>query len=96
VVNGKIYAIGGWDGDRTRSIVEEYDPSTDRWTRKADMPTRRAYVSASAVNGKIYVIGGWTRPHGWLSTVEEYDTGFVPAGVEISSWGYLKSLFEMK
>jgi len=45
VVNGKIYAIGGspgykqwYDGFTT---VEEYDPETDTWSKKADMPTKR-------------------------------------------------------
>ena len=69
VVNGKIYAIGGWDIRGTFSTVEEYDPATDTWTTKTSMPTARAYLTSSAVNGKIYAIGGW---HGISSTVEEY------------------------
>ena len=40
--------------------------------RKADMPTARWYLSASAVNGKIYAIGGENSVE-ILSTVEEYD-----------------------
>ena len=67
VVDGKIYAIGGWGGGtpqhRWYSAVEEYDPETDTWTKKADMPTDRAYLSSSAVNGKIYAIGGYTSAH---------------------------------
>jgi hypothetical protein len=39
-VNNKIYAIGGYSGSVLRT-VEEYDPATDTWTRKADMPTPR-------------------------------------------------------
>ena len=76
VVDGKIYAIGGWGGGgpqhRWYSAVEEYDPETDTWTKKADMPTARAYLSASAVDGKIYAIGGWTRANTY-SSVEVYD-----------------------
>jgi len=56
------------------STVEAYDPATDTWTQKADMPTARGYLSTSVVNGKIYAIGG--TPGSWgemLSTVEEYD-----------------------
>ncbi len=71
-VNGKIYAIGGWDGSRLLSIVEEYDPATDTWTKKADMPTPRAYLSTSVVDGKIYAIGGWDGSR-LLSIVEEYN-----------------------
>ena len=71
VVNGKIYAIGGFPG---RSDVEEYDPTTDTWTTKAPMPTARQWMSTSAVNGKIYAIGGDASTNApGLATVEEYD-----------------------
>ena len=81
MVNGKIYAIGGapigLQGGRQASVstVEEYDPATDTWTTKADMPTARFGLSTSVVNGKIYVFGGApSKPSGGtLSTVEEYD-----------------------
>ncbi|MFB0537678.1 MAG: kelch repeat-containing protein [Anaerolineae bacterium] len=80
-VNGKIYAFGGiiavqppdpnWD---TR-LVEEYDPATDTWTKKTDIPTSRAGAGAAVVDGKIYVVGGV--PGGLhsppVSTVEVYD-----------------------
>ncbi|MBC8458377.1 MAG: IPT/TIG domain-containing protein [Deltaproteobacteria bacterium] len=73
VVNGKIYAIGGSaavEGVHTNlSTVEEYDPATNKWTKKADMPTPiDTYITASVVNGKIYVIGG-----DYNSRVEEYN-----------------------
>ena len=70
VVNDKIYAIGGHKGNYNGlSTVEEYDPTTDTWTQKADMLTMRHSLSTSVVRGKIYAIGGW----GGMSTVEEYD-----------------------
>jgi N-acetylneuraminic acid mutarotase len=72
-VNGKIYAIGGYnDSSGCLSTVEEYDPATDTWTTKTPMPTTRAGLAIGVVNNKIYAIGG----HGGgslLSTVEEYD-----------------------
>ncbi len=65
VVNGKIYAIGGGAGSsssyslvKTFSTVEEYDPATDTWTTKSEMPTERGFHSANVVDGRIYVIGG--------------------------------------
>ena len=76
VVNGKIYAIGG-SADTPGKLnmplatIEEYDPVTDKWTKKADMPTSRNSFSASVVDGKIYVIGGYNG--GRLSSMEEYD-----------------------
>ena len=45
--DGKIYVIGG-----ARPIfrtVEVYDPATDTWTRKADMPTARWALAADVV-----------------------------------------------
>jgi RNA polymerase sigma factor (sigma-70 family) len=84
VVDGKIYVIGGSmnrDPDidsvypPTTAAVEEYDPATDTWTRKADMPTSRAFFATSVVDGIIYAIGGWTGLNvgRFLSTVEAYD-----------------------
>jgi N-acetylneuraminic acid mutarotase len=65
VVNGKIYAIGGgvspsssYNGTRTLSTVEKYDPATDTWTTKSEMLTARGFHSASVVDGRIYIIGG--------------------------------------
>ena len=84
VVNGKIYVIGGgsseptdWRNEPTEilSTVEEYDPVTNTWTRKADMPTARGWIQPSSpvVDGKIYVIGGGDDSVWDLPTVEEYD-----------------------
>ena len=79
VVNGKIYAIGGRTVDEQGNdvvikTVEEYDPVKDNWTKKADMPTARCFLSTSVVDGKIYAIGGFSK-YVWnaLSTVEVYD-----------------------
>ncbi len=79
VVNGKIYAIGGEPngngcGSPGTKSVEEYDPLTNIWTEKADMPTARESLSASVVNGKIYAIGGSrVLCDSILGTVEVYD-----------------------
>jgi N-acetylneuraminic acid mutarotase len=98
-VNGKIYAIGGQVSFDPRvpalSAVEEYDPETDTWTRKVDMPTPR-YVSTSAVNGRIYAIGGGDLAGTILSTVEEYTPQGWPFAVSLqdklpTKWGELKS-----
>jgi N-acetylneuraminic acid mutarotase len=79
VIDGKIYVIGGVVASGglagpAISTVEEYDPATESWTVKADMPTARAFLSTCVVNGRIYAIGG--TPGSWrglLSTVEEYN-----------------------
>ena len=70
VVDGKIYAIGGQKKEKLQRpigfayrltelpTVEMYDPVTDTWTQKADIPTPRAGLATSVVDGKIYAIGG--------------------------------------
>ena len=61
VVNGKIYVMGGSPSEGTGSrfaIVEEFDPVTNAWTRKTDMPIARGGMSSSVVDGRIYAIGG--------------------------------------
>lgn len=67
VVNDIIYVFGGWyevkDVKTEYPVrVEAYDPATDTWTRKKDMPAPRVHPAVGAVDGKIYVIGGST---GW-------------------------------
>jgi N-acetylneuraminic acid mutarotase len=78
VVSGRIYVIGGAPGGgqwfHGLSTVEEYDPATDTWAPKADMPTARLLFSTSVVKGRVYAIGGYTDGlNGRFSTVEEYD-----------------------
>ena len=76
MLNDKIYAIGGTTNDEyaIQSVVEEYNPKTDRWVRKSKMPIPRSNLSTCVVNGKIYAIGGIGDDfYTILSTVEEYD-----------------------
>src|SRR5438552_15893735 len=54
VVNGILYAVGGGGSgsnvaDAWLSRVEAYDPSTNRWTAKAPMPTPRAGLGVGVV-----------------------------------------------
>jgi N-acetylneuraminic acid mutarotase len=80
VVGGKIYAIGDAPGHGDPlSLTEQYDPITDSWIGKKDMPTARYCLSTSAVNEMIYAIGGsintkiFGKAGTGVSTVEEYD-----------------------
>ncbi len=77
-VDGILYVVGG-DRVSDAQAFEQlgtlfaYDPTTDTWSRKTDMPTARRMLTAAAVDGIIYVIGGG----GWLNpvtgAVEAYD-----------------------
>ena len=73
VVDGKIYVIGGANASAPQvehiRTVEVYDPATDTWSQKGDMPSSRASGYSTVVDGKIYLIGGYEGPQ----RVEEYD-----------------------
>jgi N-acetylneuraminic acid mutarotase len=77
VADGKVYVMGGtsipWSGltGSPLATVEEYDPSTDTWTKKSDMLFRRDGLVAEVVNSKIYAIGGGIGTA--MGKVEEYD-----------------------
>ena len=83
VVDGKIYLIGGRVKDKRgeeviTGLVEVYDPLTDRWDKRTDMPTVRSGMDAVVVEGKIYVIGGQTRKapglvERFVRSIEEYN-----------------------
>lgn len=47
VVNGLLYAIGGYDGQSRLSTVEVYNPETDSWTRVSSMNSQRRFVQPS-------------------------------------------------
>ena len=107
VVNGKVYVIGGYPsegapGEASLSTVEEYDPGTNMWTKKADMPTARCdfNVSSAVVDGRIYVIGGNTYPGPVSSAVEEYDpvtdTWTQKADMPTARWGLATCAFDGK
>jgi hypothetical protein len=38
--------------------VEAYDPTTNTWATKTDMPTKRFSFAASAAGGLLYAVGG--------------------------------------
>jgi N-acetylneuraminic acid mutarotase len=73
VVNGKIYAIGGVNGDTQLAVNEEYNPVTDSWTTKALMPTARSGFAIAVYQNKIYCIGGTTGDSGFTGVTEVYD-----------------------
>src|SRR5207249_11131247 len=56
LLNGKIYVLGGSARGRDdQQLVEEYDPSTDRWRERAPMPRGLRHAGAVGRNATIYV-----------------------------------------
>jgi N-acetylneuraminic acid mutarotase len=60
---GKMYVFGGLGPRWTpMGLVYEYDPSTDTWAKKKNMPLPSHHVALAELNGKIYVMGGFVLP----------------------------------
>ncbi|MHB8216260.1 MAG: kelch repeat-containing protein [Candidatus Sulfotelmatobacter sp.] len=55
-LNGKIYAIGGYNGSSIVSTVEVYDPTGNTWTT-VPFPGRQLF-GAVVLNNLIYLVGG--------------------------------------
>jgi len=83
-VNGKVYVFGGATGFLNMgdasypanpiASVEEYDPATDTWTKKGDMPLVIGGSAAVTIDGKMYVMGGGDNPQKPVfSMLWEYD-----------------------
>lgn len=86
-VDGKLYTVGGYDGNGNSGAVEVYDPLTNRWTAKAPLPTPRDHLAAVAVKNRLYAVGGrLNRDYGRnLAVAEVYD----PA---VDRWARVKEL----
>jgi Kelch motif protein len=67
-VDGRIYVVGGYSGDR---VVEIYDPAADRWTQGAAFPHSVHHAAAVGWNGKLYLFGGYV--DGWKPNAATYE-----------------------
>jgi N-acetylneuraminic acid mutarotase len=78
-----IYVIGGAGSEKsiwtTIATVECYNPKTDEWTTKADLPFALFKPGAVVVNNKIIVLGGQDPSGKSVSSVLIYD-------IESDSW----------
>ena len=77
---GRLYVFGGLaPGWKPKSMVYEYNPDNDSWTKKKNMPLASHHVAAAELNGKIYMFGGFKYPDagkpGWqpIDNTWEYD-----------------------
>ena len=73
--------MGGYgEAGKPVGMVWEYDPATDKWTKKHDMELPAHHAAMCSYNGKIYVFGGFTllmdgKKAGWkpIDNAWEYD-----------------------
>jgi len=88
-LDGLIYVIGGFDGNKHFSTVDAFDPISQTWTQKGNMTQARCYVSIGVLNGKIYACGrfdGLTR----TDSVECYEPA-TNQWTRVSSMNYHRS-----
>jgi N-acetylneuraminic acid mutarotase len=73
VVNGILYAVGGQFPDQVALPTNEaYDPTTNTWSVKANMPTARYQFAVGVINNILYAVGGQNGST-LYATVEAYD-----------------------
>lgn len=57
-INGKLYVGGGYVGTYATNKFYEYTPSTNSWTRKADIPAIIYSSGCFVINNKGYIVCG--------------------------------------
>ncbi|EDO42382.1 predicted protein [Nematostella vectensis] len=72
VVNGCIYAVGGYDGSVDLATVEVYCPQDNQWSTVTPMGTRRSCLGVAVISGLIYAVGGYDGAS-CLNSIERYD-----------------------
>lgn len=73
VLNGLVYAVGGFNGSLRVRTVDVYDPVKDQWSSVASMEARRSTLGVGVLNGFVYAVGGFDGSTG-LNSAECYDT----------------------
>jgi len=75
MLDGCVYAVGGWEGTSRLDSVERFDPETNTWS---DIPSLKMAVTSPAVvahDGALYVTGGAILEDGdGIELVQKYDT----------------------
>ena len=72
VLDGQLFAVGGYDGTQHLSSVECYSPCNDQWMSIAQMKSNRCYVGTAVMCGKLFAVGGYDGLS-LLDTFESYD-----------------------
>lgn len=72
VLNGIVYAIGGFNGSLRVRTVDCYDPQTNQWTTCPSMEARRSTLGVGVLHNLIYAVGGFDGSIG-LQSAEVYN-----------------------
>ncbi|MEO8148719.1 MAG: kelch repeat-containing protein [Bacteroidia bacterium] len=72
-INGKGYICGGNTGGTILKETWEYDPVTDAWTQKANMPQKNNGAATFTIGNFGYVIGGYNYTNNELNVLWRYN-----------------------
>lgn len=81
--DGRVMVIGGETGGGGIASTEIYDPSTNAWTAKANLPAGIQYHSGASSGDYVYVWGGGTNPTSGM------DDAIYIYSIERNSWDTL-------
>ncbi|XP_056453577.1 kelch-like protein 24a [Gadus chalcogrammus] len=73
VLLGKVYAVGGYDGQTRLTSAECYDSFSNRWTEVASMKEAVSSPAVASCAGKLFVIGGGPDDNTCSDKVQCYD-----------------------
>src|ERR1700757_886410 len=64
VIDGKMYLFGGFTDDLGASThLDVYDPASDSWTRKKDMPVGLTHLNPAVAGKAVWFAGGFKGKH---------------------------------
>ncbi|XP_046398466.1 kelch-like protein diablo isoform X2 [Ischnura elegans] len=74
MLDGCVFAVGGWDGTFGLDSVERYDPWRNQWYPVAPMPYALTSPAVVSHHGLLYVTGGSIHQEGdGVDLVQRYD-----------------------
>jgi N-acetylneuraminic acid mutarotase len=75
LADGRVLAVGGYDGSRTLTSCELFDPATGAWRATGAMRVaRRNHAAVRLADGRVLVVGGTHGvAQGALASAEVYD-----------------------
>ncbi len=96
-INGEVYVGGGLDSTSSlRSDFFMFDPGTNTWTQKANLPISLGGSACFTVNGKGYLVSGASGAGNVVSNAYKYDPNLdqwsaiasFPGTARENSWGF--------
>ena len=61
ILDGFLFAVGGYNGQMTVNTVERFNPRTQEWSMITEMSTERSMLGVTSLNGELYAVGMFYR-----------------------------------